>query len=159
MHQHPLIPLGARSSSRSDISGMKAVMPPRFPCCWSRQPAKRFTISWRYRRQKRPPDRLSWRAGPASPRPLRNVREFEVLRASEHKARDDRGQYHKRFAEAVPPAAAVGYHLVTVMTPVSSANTGSRTSADHPMKPKKLGILTPRSVAIAYTMKLGALPI
>jgi len=59
MHQHRSVPLGARSSARSNISGVKAVMPPRLPCCWSRQPAKRFTISWRYRRRKRPPNAQS----------------------------------------------------------------------------------------------------
>ena len=34
-------------------------------------------------------------------------------------------------------------------TKVRSANTGSSTTPDHSMKPKKLGILTPRSTAIA----------
>jgi hypothetical protein len=33
----------------------------------------------------------------------------------------------------MPPPAAVGYHRVTAKTPVRSAKTGSRTSADQTM--------------------------
>ena len=66
--------------------------------------------------------------------PLHNGRGFEVWRASEHEAREGRGQYHKRFAEAeCPPAAAVGYHLVMAKTPVRSPKTGTRASADQAM--------------------------
>jgi hypothetical protein len=42
-------------------------------------------------------------------------------------------QRSPRGSPQVPPAAAVGYHLVTAKTPVSSPKTGSRTSADQAM--------------------------
>lgn len=42
---------------------------------------------------------------------------------------------------------------------VSSINTGTRIPIDHNIYPKKLGILTPFSSEIDFTIKLGALPI
>lgn len=70
------------------------------------------------------------------------------------------------FCEMWPPHARL--ELCVFRAPRSSdqkstnvmrTNNGSRNRADQSMKPKKLGILTPASSAIALTMKLGALPI
>ena len=41
---------------------------------------------------------------------------------------------------------------------VTSANSGSRMAALNAMKPKKLGMATFASSAMAFTMKFGALP-